>query len=166
MTRKSKREIERQLADLDAGTTPARDGTSIEDRCVDAVVSVVYELCRDLGRLGRQAADGTPMEEPAYTRRFVAAVREEYALDVDRDETAVQELLEVADESVHGWDSVDVFATAPVGLAGRVDVTSEGGADLQELVVDGREEAAKQLLVETVYECFAGDTGRGVEVTA
>ncbi|KOX94241.1 hypothetical protein [Halorubrum tropicale] len=163
MTRRSKRELERALEELDIQTSERETTTEIEEHCSEDVVDFVYGLARDLLRISWHNADEVVNEtEPEATLNYLELVREQYGIDDDRDEEVCQRLLDATSQEKY-WDSLDSFSMRPVYVAAHRDPETEAGETLAELVDEGREEEAEQLLVEATYDLLAGEGG-GVEV--
>jgi hypothetical protein len=161
VTRKSKRELERALADLDEAGQPVAGPTSVQERYSGDVVDVIYATARAVLRIKYQHSDAiaTAPTDQAVAR-FLEAVREEYDLDKSRDKRVSATLLSVTERSPH-WHPIDAFASALCVLAGRQEPTDENGTTLSTLVEVGDDQAAKRLLVRAAYGWLAGGNGGG-----
>jgi hypothetical protein len=158
MTRRSKRELERALEEIDAENSRERTTPKIEEHCSEDVVEFVYDVCRDLFRIVNE-------KEPEATWNFFQLVRKEYDVDDDRDDDIVPLLLDATSQEKH-WSPRDSFAAAPVRVATELDLETDAGETLAELVDDGREEEAEQLLIGATYELLAADSGAPAEAPA
>ena len=79
MTRRSQRELERALEELDIQTSERETTTEIEEHCSEDVVEFVYGLARDLLRISWHNADEVENEtEPEATLNYLLLVREQY----------------------------------------------------------------------------------------
>ena len=164
MTRRSKREIERALEELDIQSSQRETTTEIEEHCSEDVVEFVYGLARDLLRISWHNADEVENEtEPEATLNYLGLVRKQYGIKDDRDEQVCQLLIDATSQGKY-WDSRDSFSMGPVHVAAHRAPETEDGETLADLVDDGRDEEAEQLLVGATYDLFAGEDG-GVEVT-
>jgi hypothetical protein len=164
MTRRSKRELERTLEELDIQSSQRETTTDIEEHCSQDVVEFVYGLSRDLLRISWHNADDVVNErEPEATLNYLELVREKYGIDEDHDEEIYQLLLDAISQEKY-WTPRDSFAMGPVHVAAHRDPETEDGEALADLVDGGRDEEAEQLLVGATYDLFAGEGG-GVEVT-
>ena len=166
MTRRSQRELERALEELDIQTSERETTTEIEEHCSEDVVEFVYGLARDLLRISWHNADEVVNEtEPEATLNYLELVREQYGIEDDRDEEVCQLLLDSTSQEKY-WDSIDSLSMGPVHVAARRHPETAAGKTLAELVDEGREEEAEQLLVKATYDLLAeADGGGGVEVT-
>lgn len=163
MTRRSQRELERALEELDIQTSERETTTEIEEHCSEDVVEFVYGLARDLLRISWHNADEVENEtEPEATLNYLELVRKQYGIEDDRDEEVCQLLLDATSQGKY-WDSRDSLSMGPVHVAAHRDPETEDGETLADLVDDGRDEEAEQLLVGATYNLFAGEDG-GVEV--
>ncbi|MFY4815477.1 hypothetical protein ACOJIV_22680 [Haloarcula sp. AONF1] len=164
MTRRSQRELERALEELDIQTSERETTTEIEEHCSEDVVDFVYGLARDLLRISWHNADEVVNEtEPEATLNYLELVREQYGIDDDRDEEVCQLLLDATSQEKY-WDSLDSFSMGPVHVAAHRTPETESGETLAELVDERREKEAEQLLVKATYDLLAGNGG-DVEVT-
>ena len=166
---RSKREIERLVEDLErASASVERGGVydgPLEARYSAEVVDVVRLASVELFRICHRdpvIANGPDRE---VIGRFLEAVREKYDLGSDRDE-AVRETLARATSGAHWGSEIDVFATAPIAIAKHLDLdlATPDGVGLEELVEEGRESEAVELLVATTYDVLASRGGRSVGV--
>lgn len=170
MTRKSKREIEHLIEELDDehNRRDVDEEPLIEQRRPDHVVKFVYRVARDLMRLRWEKAEGTvSASPPEATAQFLDLVRERYEVEEDRDEE-VQSMLISATQREKYRRPFDVFQTAPIAVAAHMELETADGETLEALVDASREEEAERLLVSTTYRVLAdSDTGGAtVEVPA
>jgi hypothetical protein len=159
VTRRSKREIERALEDLDKHSADADDYTpAVKEKYSDEVVEVIYRVARDVLRLSHRNADrmGINPSTAERTSAFLEGVREQYEITDDRDDAVLAGLDKAAAtvDSRH-WGPIDSFQTAVVSVPGEMDLATDGGDTLPDLVMVGDETAAEQLLVQQTYEMLA-----------
>ena len=164
MTRRSKREIERDLEEFTEQRTGAKDYTpAVKEKYPDEVVEVIYRVARDVMRLCHRNPDtvvNAPTEEA--TAAFLDEVREQYGIADDRDADVRAGLDEAAaNAGSKYWTPIDAFETAVIAVPGEMDLETDDGVTLSELIEAGDETAAERLLVQRTYEALAG-LGQGV----
>jgi hypothetical protein len=166
MTRKSKREIERALADLERVDRPRPlRRSSLEESCDDAVVDFVHHVIRNLHQIQYRHPDSI-VNAPSHEAitQFLERVRDEYGIEKDRDED-VRATLAGAGEGINYWNEIDSFAVAPATVARRDPATGTGEL-LSDLVAAGDDDRAERLLIQATYDTLADlNGGRGVVVT-
>ena len=159
MTRRSKREIERALEDLDKQSAGANDYTpAVKEKYSDEVVEAIYRVARDILRLSHRNADrmGSNPSTAERTSAFLEGVREQYGITDNRDDAVLAGLDKAAasTDSKH-WGPIDSFQTAVASVPGEMDLETDHGDTLPDLVLAGDETAAEQLLVQRTYEILA-----------
>lgn len=164
MTRRSKREIERAIADFPEQGAGRDDYTpAVKEKYPDEVVEVIYRVARDLMRVCHRSPDtivNVPTDEA--TAAFLEKVREQYGIADDRDDDIRAGLGEaVAQTDAKHWTALDAFQSAVISVPGEMDLETDDGATLSELIEAGDETAAERLLVQRTYEALA-DLGQGV----
>jgi hypothetical protein len=164
MTRRSKREIERAIADFPEQRAAQDDYTpAVKQKYSDEVVEVIYRVARDLLRVCHRNPDtivNAPTDEAAAV--FLDKVRDQYEIADDRDDAARAALDEAAaNADSKYWSPIDALQSAVISVPGEMDLETDDGAPLSELVGAGDETAAEQLLVQRTYEALA-DLGQRV----
>jgi hypothetical protein len=169
MTRRSKRELERALEEIDVENSRERTAPKIEEHCSEDVVEFVYGVCRDLFRLSYRNAGEIVNErdDAVATEQFLELVRDEYGIEPDsaRDERVLETLAASVKGDRHARP-LDVFQTAPISVATHVDVRGKDGSELTELLDTGREDEAEEALIRSTYSLVAGDGGAPAEAPA
>lgn len=166
MTRRSKREIERALEELDDSSRREGHAPRLRERYPDGVVRVIHGTARGLfGICHRNPERIANAPEPEATEAFLDVVRSEYGIETDRDE-AVRRWLAAAAANHPHMSPPDAFATATLTVAAEQDLSASTGESFEALVDAGREQDAAQLLVQTAYEALADEGGRRSEVPA
>lgn len=163
MTRRSKRSIEHALEELESEPS-ASEYTPLEEVYPDDVAAFIKRLSRDLMRMRRhaQTVNGELAHGPD-DEDFLAAVRDRYDLDAERDEE-VRQALEEATAGSPFWNRYTCFSMAPMGIARNFTLETQEGETLTDLVHADREGDADRMLVRTAYEAFTDTTDYSVEV--
>jgi hypothetical protein len=162
MTRKSKREIERALENLDAGDGAITEGESFaEQHYSEPVTSFVHRTIREVLRL---AYDPEIANADDRARGLLATVREVYEIGEDRDDAVLATLDERAGSAKRAhWHPTDAFATA-VAVGPRL-LNESTRARFDSALEAGNDDIAAQLVVQAVYEWLAKQDGGRLEVT-
>lgn len=154
MTRKSKREIERVIEDL-GGTDDSPgsgSGETFADRHYsEPVASFVRQVALDLIRITH---DPEIANSDRVAEAFLEAVREEYGIDDDRDDAALEELQDRARRtSSEYWDAVAQFQSDV--LTGPALLDGDARERFDEHLAADEEDAAAAMIVRRLYECLA-----------
>jgi len=162
--RRSERELERALEDLDeAAADPAVGASLLGEHYPDDVVALVHRVARDLMRIAHHHPDEiVNAPTPEATMAFLEYVREEYGIEDERDDAVCRTLETLAGRRNH-WQPVDSFSMAPIAIAKHDDVATDDGDSLSSLVAADQEREAEELLVRTAYNMLAARGGRPSE---
>lgn len=162
MTRKSKREIERVLEDLDEGLAAPLGEPFAEQTYDEPLRGFVYQLTRDVDRLGLRHGHGN-LKDPERARVMLEALRERYGIDDDRDDDVLAALQAAAEQvpSTH-WTTSDVL---PAAVQYGPEFLDDGERRRFEAAfVAGREDEAAALAVRATYDWFADRGGAAAVV--
>lgn len=158
MTRPSKRELESDLEDLvDLGEGGQHELTpKIEKQCSDAVVSVVYDVFRELLSIKYQHHDEIVNEsdESLATERYLEVIKEKYDIEADAndDRRVAEALAELATNATYpNAGSADMFPAAMTSLVANEDIHTEDGTELADLIDADRVETAEHTLIRETY---------------
>jgi len=163
MTRRSKREVERALEDL-AEDSPEEPATTVFDRAPDPLAEVLKNLTRDLILVFSDYPDEIAnAPKPDATETYLEVVRDRYGIDEDRDAAVMRGLDDVTIIDMPDADSLTKFGCMAPDIAEQLEVRTDAGEPLADLVEDGQTEAAERLVVRATYGALAE---RGGEVTA
>lgn len=162
MTRPSKREVERSIESLDESNVAAQGESTLEikEKCPESVVDLARNTFRELLWIVYDHDTGVVnKDEPAATLRYLSVIRERYDIVPERDEEVYDSLADIASKSDTREGCYMFFASSSFTLP--VVLKEQGDDSLRELVDEGKQDAAENVLVERIYTFHAN--GRIIE---